>query len=96
VANIHTSIQQILDLAPDFTPKPSPSMTRRAESLADLAENLKSALNSHPGNSWRPVFNLQVKAGGQQGNVALIPWVRIYSPAHAPTAEEGAIRTAVR
>src|SRR5438105_5266382 len=38
----------------------------------------------------------EVTASGKLGavqNVALIPWVRVYSPAHAPTAEEGVYLT---
>lgn len=68
-------------------------MTRRAEFLEDLAANLRVALNGDQGDAWRAAFDLRVKAGGHQGSVAVIPWVRVYSPAHAPTGAEGVYLT---
>jgi MrcB-like, N-terminal domain/Domain of unknown function (DUF3883) len=82
-------IQRVLDLATDFSPRPSPRMRERAAILAGLADGLDRALNSPAGQPWRAALGLQVQARGQQGSVALVPWVRVYSPEQSPTAQEG-------
>jgi hypothetical protein len=87
--SIESDIQQILHLAPDFSPVPTPAMRHRATILVDLAANLESALEGPAGRPWRAALSLHVQARGQQGSVALVPWVRVYSPQYAPTAQKG-------
>jgi MrcB-like, N-terminal domain/Domain of unknown function (DUF3883) len=89
MASLAGDIQRALDLAADFTPRPSPPMRERASVLADLAGGLDRALDGPTGQPWRAALGLQVRAGGQQGSVALVPWVRIYAPEQSPTAQEG-------
>ena len=89
MASLAGDIQRVLDLAADFTPRVSPPMRERASVLADLADGLDRALDGPAGQPWRAVLGLQVRAGGQQGSVALVPWVRIYAPEQSPTAQEG-------
>jgi hypothetical protein len=89
MASLAGDIQRALDLAADFTPRPSPPMRERASVLADLAGGLDRALDGDAGQPWRAALGLQVRAGGQQGSVALVPWVRIYAPEQSPTAQEG-------
>jgi MrcB-like, N-terminal domain/Domain of unknown function (DUF3883) len=88
-----SDIQRVLDLAADFTPRVSPPMRERASLLADLAGGLERALAGPPGRGWRAALGLQVRAGGQQGSVALVPWIRIFSPEQSPTAQEGTYLT---
>src|SRR6476660_507937 len=89
MASLAGDIQRVLDLAADFTPRPSPAMRERASVLADLAGALDRALDGPAGQPWRVTLGLRVRAGGQQGSVALVPWVRISAPDQSPTAKEG-------
>jgi hypothetical protein len=89
MASLAGDIQRVLGLQADFTPRPSPPMRERASVLADLADGLDRALDGPAGQPWRAALGLQVRAGGQQGSVALVPWVRIYAPEQSPTAQEG-------
>jgi hypothetical protein len=89
MASLAGDIQRVLDLAADFTPRPSPPMRERASVLADLAGGLDRALDGPAGQPWRAALGLRVRAGGQQGSVALVPWVRVYAPEQSPTAQEG-------
>jgi hypothetical protein len=90
MASLAGDIQRVLDLATAYSPDPtSPSMLERAAVLADLADAMDQALNGPAGRPWRASLGLQVRAGGQQGWVALVPWVRVYSPDQSPTAQEG-------
>jgi hypothetical protein len=82
-------IQRVLDLAADFSPRPSLPMRERAALLTNLARGLDRALKGPVGQPWQEKLGLQVRAGGQQGSVALVPWVRIYAPEQSPTAQEG-------
>jgi len=79
----------VLNLAADFTPRISPPMRERTSVLADLADGLERALDGPAGEPWRGALDLHVRAGGQQGSVALVPWVRVYAPEQSPTAQEG-------
>jgi hypothetical protein len=89
MASLARDIQRVLDLAVDFSPRPSPPMRERAVVLADLADSLDQAIKDSGGQPWQEKLNLHVRAGGQQGSVALVPWVRIYSPEQSPNAQEG-------
>jgi hypothetical protein len=89
MASIGADIQQILSLASSFSSKMTPAMRERSGVLTDLASNLETLLESPDGRPWRAMFDLRVTARNQQGSVALVPWVRVYSPRHAPTAQKG-------
>lgn len=89
MASLAGDIQRVLDLAAGFTSRLSPPMRERASVLADLAGGLDRALDGPAGPPWRAALGLQVRAGGQQGSVALVPWVRVYAPEQSPTAQEG-------
>jgi hypothetical protein len=86
--SIASGMQQILDVAADYTPRPTPAMRARAQVASDLAAALSRSLQEAPDRSFA-VLGLTAKAGGQQGSVSAVPWVRIYSPTYAPTALEG-------
>jgi MrcB-like, N-terminal domain/Protein NO VEIN, C-terminal len=89
MAFLADDIQRVLDLAADFSPHMSSAMRERADVLADLAGGLDRALKGPAGQPWSRALGLQVRAGGRQGYVALVPWVRIYAPEQSPTAQEG-------
>ena len=82
-----------LDLSSDFSPQPTPATRQRATVLSDLAVSLESALEEPAGHPRRATLDLGAQARGQQGSVALMPWVRVYSPRYAPTAQEGVYLT---
>ena len=73
MASLADDIQRVLDLAVGFTPRSSPLMRERASVLADLADGLNRATDGPAGQPWRGALGLQVRAGGQQGSVALVP-----------------------
>jgi MrcB-like, N-terminal domain/Domain of unknown function (DUF3883) len=89
MASLARDIQRVLDLASEFSPRPSPAMRERAAALADLAEGIDRELRGAAGRPWQEELGLHVHPGGQQGSVALVPWVRIYAPEQSPTAQEG-------
>lgn len=89
MASIGADIQQILGLASHFSSQMTPAMRERSKVLADLANDLEAVLKGSGGHPWRTMFDLRVRARSQQGSVALVPWVRVYSPRHAPTAQKG-------
>jgi hypothetical protein len=89
MAPVAEDIQRVLDLAASFTPRLSPPMRERASVLADLADGIGRALDGPAGRPWRTELGLQVRAGGQQGAVGLVPWVRVYAPEQSPSAQEG-------
>lgn len=93
MASLAGYIQRVLDLAADFSPHVSPPMRERAAALADLAGQLDQALSGPAGQPWHAALGLRVRAGGQQGSVALVPWVRVYAPEQSPTAQEGVYLT---
>jgi hypothetical protein len=75
----------VLDVAPNWTADESPWMTRRDQLLADCADSLREVLDG-----LGPVADgLRVKAGGRQANYSPLPWIRVFDPAHSPTAQAG-------
>jgi hypothetical protein len=91
--SLSEDIQRVLDLTADFSPRPSAPMRERSAVLAELAVRIEEALKGPTGQPWQREFDLKVHAGGQQGSVALVPWVRIYAPEQSPTAQEGVYLT---
>ena len=89
IASIASGMQQVLDLAVDYSSRPTPAMRVRSRIADGLAADLGKALQNAPDSSLTAVLGLTAQAGGQQGSVSAVPWVRIYSPAYAPTAMQG-------
>jgi hypothetical protein len=82
-------MQQILDLATDYSARLTPAMRARAQIASDLAAAIGRSLHDVPTHSLSAVLGLTAQAGGQQGSVGAVPWIRIYSPTYAPSAQEG-------
>jgi len=89
MTSIANGMQEVLDLAANYSPLLTPAMRARARIADDLAAALSRSLQEAPDLSFTTVPGLTAKAGGRQGSVSAVPWVRIYSPAYAPTALEG-------
>ena len=89
MASIAVDLQRILDLAPLYSKDATDAMLLRAATGDDLAGMLESALEGMAGSPGVAELGLQVKAGGRQANFGPLPWVRIYSPRYAPTAQAG-------
>jgi hypothetical protein len=87
--SIAVSLQQILDLASRYSLRATPDMRRRAEIGDDLAAELRNALQSLTGPLGLADLNLRARAGGRQGSFSPLPWVRVYSPDYAPSAQAG-------
>jgi hypothetical protein len=73
----------------DYSSRPTSAMRVRSRIADGLAADLGKALQNAPDSSLTAVLGLTAQAGGQQGSVSAVPWVRIYSPAYAPTAMQG-------
>jgi hypothetical protein len=77
----------ILQVASDFSTNGSdnPSMEKRTLFLKDLSTELRAILQ----NDNLDADVLRVEHGGRQYNYSPVPWIRIYDPQHAPTAQSG-------
>jgi hypothetical protein len=89
MSSIALDIQQILDLASQYSRDPTPAMRRRDAIGKELAGKLDSALEPVRDLPGLSELDLQVKAGGWEGNVSPLPWVRVYSKLYAPSAQQG-------
>jgi hypothetical protein len=87
VALIGAELQNVLDLAPEFTRVPSPSMRARDEACRRLQDELRKVLVAMPAGVTR--LRPDVGVGGRQGSYSPLAWVRIYSPEHSPSATAG-------
>jgi hypothetical protein len=81
------TLRQILKLAPEFKKDEAnnPAMEQRELLLATLRTEIEAQLVQ---GNLDPQL-LQVRAGGRQSLYSPVPWVRIFDPEHAPTAQTG-------
>lgn len=81
------SFQTILQLAQSYSRDGSdnPPMEQREKHLKDLSDQLTALLQGE--NLESQV--LQVVHGGRKSNYSPVPWIRIFDPQHAPTAQNG-------
>jgi hypothetical protein len=87
VAVIGAELQEVLDLAPEYTRITSPAMRARDEACTRLKSELEQALAIVSAVGPRPA--LKVAVGGRQASYSPLAWVRIYSPEHSPSATAG-------
>ena len=80
-------LRAILELAPSFSTSSSnnPPMEQRELLLKELATELRELLLIENLDSQL----LQVAHGGRQSDYSPVPWIRIFDPQHAPTAQNG-------
>jgi len=84
---IGTELQQVLDLASEYTRFPAPSMQARDEACNRLRGELEELLATF--SATGSGSGLKVATGGRQGSYSPLAWVRIYSPEHSPVATAG-------
>ena len=79
--------RNILQLAKNFSKEGSdnPPMEQREIYLKELSHRLTGLLHEEKLDS----SVLQVEHGGRQYNYSPVPWIRIFDPQHAPTAQNG-------
>jgi hypothetical protein len=87
MASIGAELQNVLDLAPEYTRVSSPSMRARDDACRRLQDELRKVLASMPAGVAR--LKLDVGVGGRQGSYSPLAWIRIYSPEHSPGATAG-------
>jgi hypothetical protein len=87
--SIALCIQQILDLASQYTRDPTPAMRKRDAIGKELGGSLAIALEEVRGLPGLAELDLRVKAGGWEGSFGPLPWVRVYSKLYAPSAQQG-------
>lgn len=80
-------LRDILSLAPRFSPEGSnnTNMEEREKHLVGLESRLDTLLHEAKLSSQL----LAVEHGGRQFNYSPVPWVRVFDPEHAPTAQNG-------
>jgi hypothetical protein len=83
---IGAELQEVLDLAPEYSRVPSASMRARDEVCRRLQAELRKTLATMPA---AVSSRLDVAIGGRQGSYSPLAWVRIYSPEHSPGATAG-------
>jgi hypothetical protein len=87
---VAVSLQQILDLASHYSPRPTPDMRKRSEIGNDLAAELGSVLPGLAVSLGLTDLGLRTEPGAPAGFLfSPIPWVRVYSPDYAPSAQAG-------
>ena len=64
-------------------------MSKRAEIGNDLARELGNAMPGLTGSLGLADLGLRTEPGGRQGYFGPLPWVRVYSPDYAPSAQAG-------
>jgi len=81
------SLRAILQIAPEFSTSSSDNlpMEKRELLLKNLSRELLTLLQEKNLDSQV----LRVEHGGRQSNYSPVPWIRIYDPQHAPTAQNG-------
>jgi len=84
---IGAELQELLDLASQYTRAASPVMRARDEACRRLQGELRDVLAATPSAAALP--RLEVAVGGRQGSYSPLAWVRIYSPEHSPSATAG-------
>lgn len=87
--NIATEFQKVLQLQPAYSQTVNDQMIDRQKILDSAAETIRSWLASIDTSALGLKMDLQVKVGGRQANFAPVPWIRIYSKSHAPSAQKG-------
>lgn len=87
--SLKSSFESLLDLAPQFSTSGSSAMSQRDELLKGIRAALEEALES-ASDLLAPDVQLKVKEGGRQTYYSPTPWIRIYSPDHSPSAQDGA------
>lgn len=77
---LQQAIKQVLDLQLSYRFLDAPEMRERGEVLRSIAEELRGQLRGP---------DLKVQFSNGVGNFAKVPWVRIYTEAQAPSAQQG-------
>ena len=85
--NFSTGFQAILELATSYSKSSSdnPPMEKRELLLKDLSQELTVFLQEVNLDSQV----LRVEHGGRQSSYSPVPWIRIFDPQHARTAQSG-------
>lgn len=86
MASIGVELQEVLDLAPEYSRVVSASMRARDAACRRLQGELRKVLATMPAAACPA---LDVAVGGRQGSYSPLAWVRIYSPEHSPGATAG-------
>lgn len=82
-------LQEVLDLAHQYSRSSSPAMQARDRATKGIAEHLKARLRPVASSLGLEHLDLDVELGGRHGSYGPVPWVRIFSKHHAPKAQEG-------
>ncbi|WP_091097267.1 MrcB family domain-containing protein [Micromonospora citrea] len=82
-------LQDVMNLASGYSHKGSPAMLARDAALHDIAELLRAIVGSAAASLGLDRLSLDVQYGGRRGSYGPVPWVRMFSKLHAPSAQEG-------
>lgn len=82
--------QDVMRLQPFYSPeKETTEMVKRQGILKDAENLIKDWLTQMDVSALGFPNGLEAKKGGQMAYFGLVPWIRIYSPEHSPTAQRG-------
>ncbi|MET8305832.1 DUF3578 domain-containing protein [Micromonospora sp. NPDC005173] len=86
---LQRACQAILGLASCYSKDSTPEMAERDARTRQIAEALRKFVVPLAEELGLGGLDLQVQTGGRQSNYSPVPWVRLYSKRHSPTAMEG-------
>ncbi|MGK5674088.1 MrcB family domain-containing protein [Micromonospora sp. URMC 106] len=89
IAGLQHACQAILDLAAHYSKDSTPEMADRDARSKELAGVFKTLVGPLSEELGLGDLDVRVQTGGRQANYSPVPWVRLYSKQHSPTAMEG-------
>lgn len=82
---LNDSIQRVLELQKKFSADQTDEMVQRNQVVKTaIPDRIKELLRENPSFS-----GLSANGSGGIGNNAIVPWARVFDPAHSPSAQSG-------
>ena len=85
--SLHEILQRVLELQPSWEWQNTPPMRERGQLVRTGGPDAVSSLLPAPGR--RPTTDINVEGSDGTGRKNRVPWIRVYSRRHSPSATEG-------
>jgi hypothetical protein len=89
VSSVADRLQQVLDFWSKYSATTTDDMRARDVATNELADALSQQVVDLVPLLGLTDLEIRVKAGGKQGSYGPVPWVRVYSERHSPSATKG-------